>query len=95
MNSVHNNELYDFILIRIVLILVQNMFLVHRGVYMKKRTRDEAKNWFREMNVTQSEWGRRNGYSSNEISRVLTGKSKCLYGREREIAIKLNIALES
>ncbi|THA46679.1 DNA-binding protein, partial [Histophilus somni] len=30
-----------------------------------------------------------------EISRVLTGKSKCLYGREREIAIKLNIALES
>ncbi|EGP03286.1 DNA-binding protein [Pasteurella multocida] len=62
---------------------------------MKNRTREEAKAWFKEVNITQAEWGRRNGYSSNEISRVLNGKSKLNYGREREIAIKLNIALEN
>ncbi|HHT7859555.1 DNA-binding protein [Pasteurella multocida] len=62
---------------------------------MKNRTREEAKAWFKEVNITQAEWERRNGYSSNEISRVLNGKSKLNYGREREIAIKLNIALEN
>jgi len=62
---------------------------------MKKRTREDVKSWFKELNLTQAEWGRRNGYNSNEISRVLSGKSKLNYGREREIAIKLNINLES
>ncbi|MDY4713507.1 DNA-binding protein [Actinobacillus minor] len=61
---------------------------------MQKRTREEVKAWFKELNLTQAEWGRRNGYNSNEISRVLNGKSKCNYGREREIAIKLNIHIE-
>ncbi|MBP4133554.1 DNA-binding protein [Avibacterium paragallinarum] len=62
---------------------------------MQKRSREDVKAWFKELNITQAEWGRRNGYSSNEISRVLTGKSKLNYGREREIAIKLNLQLES
>ncbi|PJG83795.1 DNA-binding protein [Caviibacterium pharyngocola] len=62
---------------------------------MKKRSREETKQWFRDKNITQAEWGRQNGYNSNEISRVLNGKSKCLYGRERDIAIKLNIHLEN
>ena len=61
---------------------------------MKKRTREEVKAWFKELNITQTEWGRRNGYSSNEISRVLSGKSKLNYGREREIALKLNIQID-
>nr|DAU57463.1 MAG TPA: hypothetical protein [Caudoviricetes sp.] len=61
---------------------------------MKKRTREEVKAWLKELNITQTEWGRRNGYSSNEISRVLSGKSKLNYGREREIAIKLNIQID-
>ncbi|MEX4489307.1 DNA-binding protein [Haemophilus influenzae] len=61
---------------------------------MKKRTREEVKVWFKELNITQTEWGRRNGYSSNEISRVLSGKSKLNYGREREIALKLNIQID-
>lgn len=60
---------------------------------MKKLTRAEAKRWLKDNNMTQAEWGRRNGYTSNEIGRVLNGLSKCLYGREREIAIKLNIQL--
>lgn len=62
---------------------------------MKKRTRDEVKAWLKEMNITQTEWGRQNGYSSNEISRVLSGKSKLNYGREREIAIKFNLLMEN
>ncbi|MGF7433461.1 MULTISPECIES: transcriptional regulator [Pasteurellaceae] len=61
---------------------------------MKKRTREEVKVWLKELNITQTEWGRRNGYSSNEISRVLSGKSKLNYGREREIALKLNIQID-
>ena len=61
---------------------------------MKKRTREEVKASLKELNITQTEWGRRNGYSSNEISRVLSGKSKLNYGREREIAIKLNIQID-
>ncbi|EGT82756.1 DNA-binding protein [Haemophilus quentini] len=61
---------------------------------MKKRTREEVKVWLEELNITQTEWGRRNGYSSNEISRVLSGKSKLNYGREREIALKLNIQID-
>lgn len=62
---------------------------------MQKRIREEVKAWLKEINVTQAEWGRRNGYTSNEISRVLNGKSKCNYGREREIAIKLHINLDN
>ncbi|ANN81559.1 phage-associated protein, BcepMu gp16 family [Aggregatibacter actinomycetemcomitans] len=61
---------------------------------MQKKTREEVKAWFKEINITQAEWGRRNGYTSNEISRVLNGRSKLNYGREREIAIKLNIQLD-
>ena len=61
---------------------------------MQKRTREEVKAWFKELNIAQTEWGRRNGYSSNEISRVLSGKSKLNYGREREIALKLNIQID-
>ena len=61
---------------------------------MKKRTREEVKVWLKELNITQTEWGRRNGYSSNEISRVLSGKSKLNYGRERDIALKLNIQID-
>ncbi|WP_150538950.1 DNA-binding protein [Actinobacillus vicugnae] len=62
---------------------------------MQKRTREEVKAWFREQNITQAEWGRRNGYNSNEISRVLNGKSKLNYGRERDIAIKLGIQIDN
>ena len=61
---------------------------------MKKRTREEVNVWLKELNITQTEWGRRNGYSSNEISRVLSGKSKLNDGREREIALKLNIQID-
>lgn len=62
---------------------------------MQKRTRSEAKAWLKEQNITQAEWGRRNGYNSNEICRVLNGKSKLNYGRERDIAIKLGICPDS
>lgn len=56
--------------------------------------RKEARNWLKSQNITQAQWARDNGYTSSEVSRVLTGKSKLSYGREREIAIKLNIKLD-
>lgn len=61
---------------------------------MQRKSREDVKAWLKAQNLTQTEWGRRNGYSSNEISRVLSGKSKLNYGREREIAIKLGLHLE-
>jgi putative phage-related DNA-binding protein len=60
---------------------------------MQKRTRAEAKQWFRDQNLTVSDWARANGYNSVEVYRVLNGQSKCLYGRGKEIARKLNIEL--
>ena len=60
---------------------------------MKKRTRAEAKQWFRDQNLTVSDWARANGCTSTEVYRVLNGQSKCLYGRVKEIARKLNIEL--
>lgn len=58
---------------------------------LEKRTRQQAREWLREQNLTISEWARQNGYTTLEVSRVLSGESKCLYGRGREVAIKLNI----
>lgn len=58
---------------------------------MKKRTPSEVRQWLREKNLTQAEWGRQNGFHTNEISRVLTGKSKLRFGREREIALRLKM----
>ncbi len=61
---------------------------------MKKRTREETKKWLKDLNITQAEWARKNGFTPNELGRVLNGKSKCSYGRERSIAIKLNIKID-
>lgn len=60
---------------------------------MPKRTRAEAKQWFREQNLTVADWARANGYSGIDVYRVLNGQNKCLYGRGKEIARKLNIEL--
>ncbi len=62
---------------------------------MKKRTRQEAKRWLSDQNLTVAEWARQNGYTSTEVYRVVNGHAKCLYGRGKEIAIKLNINLDS
>ena len=61
---------------------------------MKKRTREEARQWLKEQNLTCAEWARQNGHNSVDVSRVLTGKTKCLYGEGRKIAVKLNIQLD-
>lgn len=61
---------------------------------MSKKTLLEVKKWLKENNITQAQWARNNGYNSVEVNRVLSGKSKCTYGRAREIAIKLNIQLD-
>lgn len=61
---------------------------------MKKRTREEAKQWLKDQNKTAAQWARENGFNSVDVSRVLNGQSKCLYGQGREIAVKLNIQLD-
>lgn len=60
---------------------------------MQKRNREEAKRWLSEQNITVAQWARDNGYTNIEVYRVLNGQSKCLYGRGKEIARKLNIQL--
>lgn len=60
---------------------------------MQKRTREEAKRWLSEQNITVAQWARDNGYTNIEVYRVLNGQSKCLYGRGKEIARKLDIQL--
>lgn len=60
---------------------------------MQKRTREEVKKWLSEQNITVSQWARENGYNNIDVYRVLNGQAKCLYGRGKEIARKLNIQL--
>lgn len=58
---------------------------------MTYRTLEEAKQWIDDQNLTVAEWARQNGFTSVEVGRVLNGKSKCTWGRAREVAKKLNI----
>lgn len=55
------------------------------------RTAQEAKQWVRNQDKTMTQWARENSYSLHEVQRVLSGESKCLYGRGREIAKKLGM----
>jgi gp16 family phage-associated protein len=55
------------------------------------RSAEEAKQWIRSQDKTMSQWARENGYLLHEVRRVLSGESKCLYGRGREIAKKLGM----
>lgn len=60
---------------------------------METRTPQEAKKWLRQQNITISEWARQNGFAYMEVFRVLNGQSKMSYGKGREVALKLNIAV--
>lgn len=61
---------------------------------MEKRTFAQAKQWLKDQNITAAQWARDNGFNSTDVTRVLNGKSKCLYGQARAIAVKLNIQLD-
>lgn len=54
-------------------------------------TTDQIKKRFQERGVTFTEWAAQNGYTRNEVYRVLNGQAKAKYGRAHEIAVKLGL----
>ena len=56
-------------------------------------TTDQVKALFRQRGVTFTRWAEDNGYTRNEVYRVLNGQSKANYGKAHEIAVKLDLPL--
>lgn len=54
-------------------------------------TPDQVKKRFQENGVTFTEWATSNGYTRNEVYRVLNGQAKAHYGKAHEIAVKLGL----
>ena len=54
-------------------------------------TPEQIKNRFRQRGITFTQWAEENGYSRNEVSRVLNGQTKARYGKAHEIAVKLGL----
>ncbi|EMF9817896.1 DNA-binding protein [Escherichia coli] len=54
-------------------------------------TTDQVKALFRQRGVTCTRWAEDNGYTRNEVYRVLNGQSKANYGKAHEIAVKLGL----
>lgn len=54
-------------------------------------TAEEAKRHITSRGVTISQWARDNGYTPREVSLVLNGQIKGLYGKGFEIAVKLGM----
>lgn len=57
----------------------------------KPMTADQVKHLFRQRGVTFTTWAKENGYTRNEVYRVLNGQAKAHYGKAHEIAVKLGI----
>ncbi|MBI1175672.1 MAG: DNA-binding protein [Sideroxydans sp.] len=56
---------------------------------------DQVKRRFRQQGITVTQWARDNGYTRNEVYRVLNGQAKAYYGKAHEIAVKLGLKSES
>lgn len=54
-------------------------------------TAEKIKEQFRQRGETVTEWASKNGYTRNEVYRVLNGQAKAYYGRAHEIAVKLGL----
>lgn len=52
---------------------------------------EQVKRRFRQQGKTFTDWARENGYTRNEVYRVLNGQAKAHYGRAHEIAVKLGL----
>lgn len=57
----------------------------------KALTADQVKESFRQAGQTFTEWAVQNGYTRNEVYRVLNGQAKANYGKAHEIAVKLGL----
>jgi len=52
---------------------------------------DRIKNQFRLRGITFTQWAQQNGYTRQEVYRVLNGQAKCHYGKAHDIAVKLGL----
>ncbi|MCY1266034.1 phage-associated protein, BcepMu gp16 family [compost metagenome] len=57
----------------------------------KALTADQVKERFRLAGKTFTTWAKENGYTRNEVYRVLNGQAKANYGKAHEIAVKLGL----
>lgn len=57
----------------------------------KALTAEQVKERFRQHGKTFTSWAEENGYSRNEVYRVLNGQAKANYGKAHEIAVKLGL----
>lgn len=60
----------------------------------KALTPDQVKERFRLQGKTFTTWAEENGYTRNEVYRVLNGQAKANYGKAHEIAVKLGLKPE-
>lgn len=54
-------------------------------------TAEQIKTLFRQRGITFTRWAEENGYTRNEVYRVLNGQTKAHYGKSHEIAVKLGL----
>ncbi|WP_043241352.1 DNA-binding protein [Pseudomonas tohonis] len=57
----------------------------------KALTADQVKERFRQAGKTITAWAVENGYTRNEVYRVLNGQAKAHYGKAHDIAVKLGL----
>lgn len=54
-------------------------------------TPEQVKARFRREGKTFTDWAKANGYTRNEVYRVLNGQYKANYGKAHQIAVKLGL----
>lgn len=54
---------------------------------------EQVKENFQLNGETFTDWAVENGYTPNEVYRVLNGQAKAKYGRAHEIAVKLGLKI--
>lgn len=52
---------------------------------------EQVKKQFHASGKTITEWAAENGYTRNEVYRVLNGQAKAHYGKAHEIAVRLGL----
>ncbi|MGF6098874.1 DNA-binding protein [Pseudomonas sp. 18175] len=61
------------------------------ATHAKALSADQVKENFRQLGKTITEWATENGYTRNEVYRVLNGQAKAHYGKAHDIAVKLGL----
>lgn len=57
----------------------------------KALTAEQVKQRFKSRGKTITAWAEENGYTRNEVYRVLNGQAKANYGKAHDIAVKLGL----